>query len=236
MLLGAILSLILGMGNLVIWLGIVIPQVYKNYKRGSSDAVSYLLYLKWMIGGVISLFSAILKGVNITVLYVGIHHQVMNVILIAQLIYYRIRNKTYITEFESILTLVLIGCITILFIAILSLSDGIQKILIEILAWCAAMLFSTSRLHQIYLNWERKSVDGLAKWSFFSMIFTDVFFITSILVNAIDGEKTILELIYLNIQWISTCCITLTCTFIIIYQFHIYKNGYVQINTENFEV
>ena len=58
MLLGETLSFVFGMSNLVIWFGIALPQIYKNYKSGSSKAVSYLFYYKLLVGGIISLFIA----------------------------------------------------------------------------------------------------------------------------------------------------------------------------------
>lgn len=61
MLLGETLSLVFGISNLILWGGIALPQIYKNYKNRSSKAVSYLFYYKLLVGGIISLSIALIK-------------------------------------------------------------------------------------------------------------------------------------------------------------------------------
>ena len=217
--LGELLSLVFGLSNLLVWILIAFPQLFMNFRNRSSKAVSYLMYLKWTIGGVISLTTAYIKGANITVLYVGIHHSIINVLLITQLIYYRIKDKTYITKFESIVTIIL-GITVILLLILVTITKN--TVLIEVLAWIACCIFSSSRLQQIYLNWKRKSVEGLSLVSFISMVVVDAFFVTSILINAIDNKKTVMELFLLNAQWITCCIITATCSIIILFQFNYY--------------
>ena len=54
------------------------------------------------------------------------------------------------------------------------------------------------------------------------MVVVDAFFVTSILINAIDNKKTVMELFLLNAQWITCCIITATCSIIILFQFNYY--------------
>ena len=241
MLLGETLSLVFGMSNLVIWFGIAVPQIYKNYKNNSSKAVSYLLYYKLLIGGIISLSIALIKQTSLTVIYVGIHHTLITVILMSQLLYYRFTQKyqmeayqrlyevetVEMTEHEEqdglskveIITTIIITPIICILLTIVYFTKN--TILIETLAWFANILFTTSKFTQIYINYNRSSTEGLSKFSFTCMIFTDLCFIASILVNSID--KPILGIIIKNIQWLFSCMISLCCGIIILVQFKLYK-------------
>jgi uncharacterized protein with PQ loop repeat len=231
---GPFLSLFFGITNLSIWFFIAIPQIYKNYKMDSSDAVSYLMYLKWLIGGSISLFIALIKKTSITIIYVGIHHLIIDIILLTQLIYYRIKKKTYITLNELIITIILLSIEILLFVYIFNF-EFYKEYIIEILAWGANILFSISIFQQMYLNYKRKSTNGLSKKSFTSMIFCDIFFILSILSNVIDPidnlniYERVIFIIYKNIQWLSSCFIKLFCSIIILYQFNIYDDEYISL-------
>ena len=235
MLLGETLSLVFGISNLILWGGIAVPQIYKNYVNSSSKAVSYLLYYKLLIGGIISLSIALIKQTSITVIYVGIHHTLITMILMSQLLYYRfkqryirlnleendeIENEQEGLNFSEIMITLIVTPLIIVLLVSVFITRNI--ILIETLAWIANILFTTSKFTQIYTNYSRRSTEGLSKFSFICMIFTDLCFIASILVNSID--KPLLEIIIKNIQWLFSCTISLSCGLIILRQFSYYND------------
>ena len=260
MLIGQTISLIFGMFNLVLWGGIAIPQIYQNYKNSSSKALSYLLFYKLFIGGIISLSIALIKKTSTTIIYIGIHHLIITTILLIQLLYYRFTraytlipteneesyksdNEDYenyeggiqvneikpeinigLTTTEKLITIIVTPIIFIL-LGIVILTRNI--ILIETLAWTANILFTTSKFTQIYINYKTKSTRGLSKISFICMIFTDLCFMISVLSNIIDHSA--LEIIFKNIQWLSSCTISLVSGTIILVQFHLYRNS-ININ------
>jgi lipid-A-disaccharide synthase-like uncharacterized protein len=239
MLLGETISLVFGMSNLVIWFGIALPQIYKNYKNGCSKAVSYLFYYKLLVGGIISLSIALIKQTSVTVIYVGVHHTLITMVLMSQLLYYRFKPK-YIRlnweesnesnhesnheleeglSFSEIMTTVIVTPAIATLLVIVLITRNI--ILIETLAWIANILFTTSKFTQIYINYNRRSTEGLSKFSFICMIFTDLCFIASILVNGID--KPLSEIVIRNIQWLFSCMISLISGLIILGQFKLYE-------------
>jgi uncharacterized protein with PQ loop repeat len=242
MLLGEKLSLAFGILNMVFWGGILIPQIYKNYKNNSSKAISYLFYYKLLIGGIISLCIALIKMTNITVIYIGIHHLVITSILMTQLLYYRIKDRymsipttdtdTETTQEQRLLgpiewatTLVVTPNALFLLWIVYMTRDAL---LIEILAWIANILFTTSKFSQIYTNYLRGSTQGLSKFSFVSMVFTDIFFLLSILINVVDIDEGDLSdkfryIAFKNLQWICSCSISLLSCFIILFQFYYYR-------------
>lgn len=228
MLLGETLSLIFGMSNLVIWFGIAIPQIYKNYKYNSSNALSYLFYYKLLIGGVISLSIALIKKTSITVIYVSVHHLIITSILMSQLLYYRIVNKRSLSNIETKVSLIVTPVICIL-LSVVSVTKNV--VLIEILAWVANMLFTTSKFNQIYINYKNKSTRGLSKFAFVCMIFTDLCYLTSVLVNGID--RNIVDIINQNSPWLFSCTISLISGTVILFQFVIYKDNYIVLSDED---
>jgi lipid-A-disaccharide synthase-like uncharacterized protein len=192
MLLGETLSLVFGMSNLVIWVGIFVPQIYKNYTNNCSKAISYLFYYKLLIGGIISLSIALIKQTNITIIYVGVHHLIITTILMSQLLYYRIKNHGYVSiptdesnQERYYLSKVEIMCSVIItpvvFILLVIVYINRNVILMDVLAWVANILFTTSKFTQIYKNYKKQSTEGLSQFSFVCMIFTDLFFLASIL-------------------------------------------------------
>lgn len=248
MLLGETLSLVFGMSNLVIWFGIAIPQIYENYKNNCSKAISYLLYYKLLIGGIISLSIALVKQTNITIIYVGIHHLIITTILMTQLLYYRIINhnsyilipenennseitRRYFLSKTEMIVSIIITPIVFALLTIVYITKNI--ILIDLLAWFANILFTTSKFTQIYKNYKKKSTIGLSRFSFTCMIFTDLFFLASIFINIIDLNGTLYDtfsyIILKNLQWIISCSISLISGFIIQYQFNLYSNQPIQL-------
>lgn len=240
MLLGKTLSLVFGMTNLVVWIGIAVFQIHQNYKNNCSKAISYILYYKLLIGGIISLSIAFIKQTNLTIIYIGIHHLIITTILISQLLYYRVKNnntpsyipittnnqtlttpKNYYLSKNEIMCSIIITPIVFILLIIVYITHN--PVLIEILAWFANILFTTSKFTQIHKNYKKQSIQGLSRISFLCMIFTDLFFLASIFINLIDSQETFTNLLYKNLQWIVSCSISLISGFIIQYQFKLYQ-------------
>ena len=227
MLLGELLSLGFVITNIIISVFVLIPQMYLNYKIKSSKAISILLLIDIFWGGIMSLVSAILKQASMSIIYIGIHFTIINIIFLSQVIYYRI-----FTFNEKILIFILS---IICFGAIISTLVLQTEISINLLAWSASFLFCISKFPQIYLNYKRGTVDGLSFATFSTMLFTNICFISSILINAIDKQKPFIDLVILNIQWISSSLISMCASFVILYQFYYYKEkgpGYIVIDEE----
>jgi solute carrier family 66 (lysosomal lysine-arginine transporter), member 1 len=237
MFLGEILSLTFAITNMIIWVFVLIPQMYLNYVTKSTKALSILLLVYVFWGGVMSLISAILKSASMSIIYVGIHHNIMNIVFLSQVIYYRFIEKVDYTFNEKMsIIFVSINSLVAIFLTIfLQTSEEYRIILINMLAWNASSLFCISKLPQIYLNYKRRSVSGLSFTTFLTMLLTNICFLSSIFINMIDGA-TFISLFMLNIQWITSSLISMLADFIILYQFYYYnpsiQNNYQRINNE----
>lgn len=215
---GSTLSLVFTILNVSLWTGIMIPQVHKNYKLKSSNAISYLLVFFWFVGSALSITSGYLKKSSKSIVYIGIHHLLMNMVIMSQLLYYRFVRKSYITYQEGVIT-----CATVVFLLILFLVSSFtydinDKLLPEIIAWLSLLVYTVSRIPQIYLNWRRRSVYGLSYISFICITLTNFCFAGSIFAHVLD--KPLWHVVSKNLQWIIGVVVTVFGDAVIMYQFH----------------
>ena len=72
-----------------LWLFVFIPQLYQNYKAKDSKGLSLLLLFCLIVGDIFSIISAHAKHLNPVIIYAAAYHIVLDVIIIAQILYYR---------------------------------------------------------------------------------------------------------------------------------------------------
>lgn len=141
----------------------------------------------------------------------------------SQLLYYRVLRKSYISYHEGVIT-----CVTLVFLLILFLVSSFtydinDKLLPEIIAWLSLLVYTVSRVPQIYLNWRRRSVYGLSYISFICITLTNFCFAGSIFAHLLD--KSFDHVISKNLQWIIGMIVTIFGDAVIMYQFHKYKRS-----------
>ena len=98
-------------------------------------------------------------------------------------------------------------------------------IVADILAWCSTMIFVLSRLPQIYLNYLRHSVEGLSVFAFSMLLFSNVCFLFSIVLELVDitSHQEQREYVLENLQWILGSSLSFFFDLILVYQFIFYK-------------
>lgn len=244
--LGSVLSWILGSLSNLCWLFVYIPQIRENYRNSSCNAVSFYLILFWFIGDTLSSISAQYKEITSVVLYVSLYNICLDIIFLCQYMYYQfgdlinseesenqsLLNENYnkfkfglqpilniFCQYEIIITLsylITIGCIE------MSFNHLSKRIIGEVYGWISAMMFISSRIPQIYLNYKRRSVRGLSFLTFSSIILANTLFLTSILINLIDLENFYQRSQYIieNLQWIMGSSVTSLLDMIILFQFN----------------
>lgn len=156
------------------------PQLYINFKNQSSEAISLSLILLWIVGDIFSMISAQAKGISYTVIYIAWYHIVLGGLFAIQILYYRALNKSYSSETVPLLwdtieeqeQLQILYSNEKIFLAV-SISSIICTFFIieipyiaDIIGWISTFIFIGSRIPQIYLNYQRKSTEGLSIYSF----------------------------------------------------------------------
>lgn len=72
-----------------LWLFVIIPQLYQNYKAKDSKGLSLLLLFCLIVGDIFSIISAHAKHLNPVIIYAAAYHIVLDIIIITQILYYR---------------------------------------------------------------------------------------------------------------------------------------------------
>ena len=159
---------------------VLMPQLYINFKNQSSEAISLSLILLWIVGDIFSMISAQAKGISYTVIYIAWYHIVLGGLFAIQILYYRALNKSYSSETVPLLwdtieeqeQLQILYSNEKIFLAV-SISSIICTFFIieipyiaDIIGWISTFIFIGSRIPQIYLNYQRKSTEGLSIYSF----------------------------------------------------------------------
>lgn len=241
-LLGELLCVIFGILSNVIWMFVYVPQFLKNISQKNVEAVSFLMILFALTGDILSYISSKAKHLSYVIIFGSFYHSIFSSILLSQWIYYKIRNY----EDRNILSISSVSrdlCkninfyFSICFLLILSVirissESGLieNPIFFDYLAWCSTLIFIIARIPQIILNYKRKTIDGLSKWTFIMICFANTLFFISLIVKMIDlNDNERQTYIKDNLQWIFGCTITTIFDFVILYQFKIYSNYIVLV-------
>ena len=242
-------SIILGILSNFCFLFVFFPQFYINYKNKNSNGISFILLYCFIFGDILSLISAFTKELNVVIIYTSIFHIILDLIIIIQVLYYKfyyqsitnevlpliqyentITNTNNVNKFSLFETSIIIFSLIFIFINCLGIYYfnesryfDISIFIANILGWITTFIFIISRIPQIYLNYTKKSTEGLSLYTFILLTITNLLFLSSILVLIPNEESNQIEFIIYNIQWILGCTVTILFDFVIFYQFIIYK-------------
>ncbi|KAJ9646166.1 uncharacterized protein PV06_01997 [Exophiala oligosperma] len=87
------LSGIFGSISLACWIFLLVPQLIENYRNGSAEAISLAFIFVWFIGDICNLAGALWAGLVPVVVAIGVYFCIADGVLIAQCLYYGIKNK-----------------------------------------------------------------------------------------------------------------------------------------------
>lgn len=237
-------SIILGTISNGLWLFVLIPQLYTNYKLKRTDSISLSLIISWIYADILVIVSSYLKHSNIMVIYGSVYHILLILLLGLQVLYYRsVSNDLDVEGYVSYTSISALSTDTTeatdssdtgyltkseqkyIFISIATLGLSVPGILVspdlmaDLFGWCALSLYVMSRIPQIMLNYERKSTEGLSMSSFVLINISNYMSLASILVDVHDYNDFLN-----NIQWIISPFITSMLDIIILYQSRIYQS------------
>lgn len=207
----------------IIWLFVILPQLYKNYKLKSSKSISFFLVFCWIVGEMLSMLSAWGKGLSSVIIFTAAYHLIFNLVFIAELLYYRKKEITKIIEQSDNIQLIpktiienrLRFCnlkekeiliVFFSFLLILILLFGMTLSFTDftnMIGWLSTVMFIVSKIPQIILNRKLKDLKGLSKITFVFVILSSLFFLFSILIRLlfIDNSKHSFYILN-NLQWI----------------------------------
>ncbi|XP_071840417.1 lysosomal amino acid transporter 1 homolog isoform X2 [Apostichopus japonicus] len=85
---------IIGLISIGFWIVVFFPQFYEAYKNGAVDqALSPLFLIMWLLGDISNLTGCLLSGQLPTQIYVAYYYIFMDVCILSQFLYYKIKNR-----------------------------------------------------------------------------------------------------------------------------------------------
>jgi solute carrier family 66 (lysosomal lysine-arginine transporter), member 1 len=85
----AALSGICGSISIACWVVVFSPQIIENFRRSSAEGLSITFLIIWLAGDVFNILGAVLQGVLPTMTILAIYYTLADIVLIAQVFYYR---------------------------------------------------------------------------------------------------------------------------------------------------
>lgn len=83
----------IGIISMGLWLGPIFSQLWENYQRQSSDALSIYFLLFWFAGDSANLIGAVLTGQLEIQILIGVYYILQDFALLSQYLYYTNRNR-----------------------------------------------------------------------------------------------------------------------------------------------
>eukprot|EP00124_Ichthyophonus_hoferi_P004653 Ihof_evm1s540 gene=Ihof_evmTU1s540 len=84
-------SFIIGLSSIGFWLGAQTPQLIKNFRNGSADAISIVFLSYWLLGDGLNLIGAIMTNQMATQIFTAHYFVSMDILLVLQASYYKMK-------------------------------------------------------------------------------------------------------------------------------------------------
>ena len=149
-----------------IWFIVLLPQIYKNFQRKSTDGLSLLWALFNFTAGLINSFSVFLHHQPILSRVIGCYFPILEAYLLIQFYLY-LDNSKYLTEREwHKRKLFIFGFAWIAIFCVESIiifganSYHRNHILLSTMQWFATILWCIELIPQLYINFRERTVVG----------------------------------------------------------------------------
>lgn len=178
----------LGMLSLMLFAVSFVPQIWNTFIRKDVTGVSFTFLAIWVLGDVANMLGAFLTQQVAAVKYTGVLFTLVGIVLLLQYIYYKryytkmvysevnvdypeedsiIDVDNYPELFQSLHSTAATASIASIILPVAEASLGIVQdpsivIVGETCAWLAGILYFTSRIPQIIMNYKFRDVEGLS--------------------------------------------------------------------------
>lgn len=220
------ISLLLGYVSISFWVFAQVPQLIKNYRRGSAEALSVLFLFNWLMGDFTNLIGSILTGQLKFQIYLATYFCFVDCLMLCQTIMYNRRNQRRAEEevilsrestpqmsYGSFINAAKVLAIVMQFGSVTGALDssasvetawhlfptgGLDGYTIGVgISWTCTFLYLTSRLPQIVRNYRTKKCEGLALHMFGCAFMGNVMYCASLLTKSTEREFVLKSLPFL---------------------------------------
>lgn len=191
---------------------VYLPQFYLIYTTKSADGVSTWMLILWSQADALSLFGTLLLYLPSNFIAIGWYHFLIGVAMIVAVSYYN-KAKNNLELYSSVLFIFANTSIGIVLNTIVNVK---YEEVGSILGWITMMTYLVGRFPQIYMNWNRKTTEGLSLLMYIFTILGNLFYIGVIFSTP--------EYFTENIPWLITGIFSIVLDVIIISQHYYYIN------------
>lgn len=216
----SIASFALGVLSIIFYSVVYYPQFYVIYKTKKTDGISIWMLLVWGQADFLSLIGVVVLNLELSLIIIGWYHAFIGFLMTMYTLYYEKDNK--VVKYIAVIVYYGINISVSLYLTIAFLYNYEAG---TVLGWASSIFYVIGRLPQLYLNYRRKTTEGLSMLMYIFTILGNTFYLLSVLTFSLEPDY-----IYTNLPWIFMIVITVLMDFVVLFQFKYYKQS-VQSNT-----
>jgi len=216
----SIASFALGVLSIIFYSVVYYPQFYVIYKTKKTDGISIWMLLVWGQADFLSLVGVVVLNLELSLIIIGWYHAFVGFLMTMYTLYYEKDNK--FIKYIAVGVYYGINISVSLYLTIAFLYNYEAG---TVLGWASSIFYIIGRFPQLYLNYRRKTTEGLSMLMYIFTILGNTFYLLSVLAFSLEPDY-----IYTNLPWIFMIVITVLMDFVVLYQFRYYKKS-VQSNT-----
>lgn len=224
----SIASFVFGVLSIIFYSVVYYPQFYVIYKTKKTDGISIWMLLVWGQADFLSLVGVIVLNLELSLIIIGWYHAFIGFLMTLYTLYYEKGDK--VKKYIAVGLYYGINISVSLYLTIVFLYNYEAG---TVLGWASSIFYVIGRLPQLYLNYRRKTTEGLSMLMYVFTILGNTFYLLSVLAFSLEPDY-----IYTNLPWIFMIVITVLMDFAVLFQFRYYKNPIASntANTANIEV
>lgn len=221
----SIVSFVFGVVSIIFYSVVYYPQFYVIYKTKKTDGISIWMLLVWGQADFLSLVGVVVLNLELSLIIIGWYHAFIGLLMTLYTLYYEKNNK--MLKYIAVGLYYGINISVALYLTIAFLYNYEAG---TVLGWASSIFYVIGRLPQLYLNYRRKTTEGLSILMYIFTILGNTFYLLSVLSFSLEPDY-----IYTNLPWIFMIVITVLMDFGVLFQFRYYKNTILS-NTNDVQV
>jgi uncharacterized protein with PQ loop repeat len=220
----SITSIIFGILSIIFYSVVYYPQFYVIYKTKKTDGISIWMLLVWGQADFMSLIGTVILNLELSLIIIGWYHVVVGILMTLYTLYYddEDSNENKLVKYVSVIIYYIINvcvCIYLTSTMLYNYEAG------STIGWMSSIFYIIGRVPQFYLNYNRKTTEGLSILMYIFTILGNTCYLLATITYSIEYEY-----ILTNMPWIIMIVVTVIMDFVVIFQSYYYKNKKNQHN------
>ena len=209
----SIASFAFGILSIIFYSVVYYPQFYVIYQTKKTDGISIWMLLLWGQADFISLVGTVILNLELSLIIIGWYHAIVGLLMTLYTLYYEKDNKVIKYVYVAIYYIINVSvCIYLTVTMLYNYEAG------TIIGWVSSVLYIVGRFPQLYLNYRRKTTEGLSILMYVFTILGNTCYLLATITFSIEPDY-----ILTNLPWIVMIIVTVIIDFVVIFQSYYYK-------------